>query len=291
MVKNEEGKSVKNAEKSFKMWEINFCGRGRAGVLKFLKEGGYKKPWWIATVNPEFVIKARKDRDFMKILHKTDMNVVDGIGIIWAQELRKREGNQHVGGHPVVAGQARSARTIILFINRLFIGFEIGLKVLAGEYRKRLVAGSKLMDDICGLAVQKNEKVFFLGGYEERALKTQKFFEKKYKGLKAGSCPGEGKIKNEEVLKQINEFGPDYLFVAYGMKKQEEWIEKNLNLMKVGLVMGVGRSFDYYSGELKQAPEEWRRIGLEWLYSLFQEPKRWKRQLALPEFIWKVLRG
>jgi N-acetylglucosaminyldiphosphoundecaprenol N-acetyl-beta-D-mannosaminyltransferase len=147
------------------------------------------------------------------------------------------------------------------------------------------------MDDICGLAVQKNEKVFFLGGYEERALKTQKFFEKKYKGLKVGSCPGEGKIKNEEVLKQINEFGPDYLFVAYGMKKQEEWIERNIDLIKVGVVMGVGRSFDYYSGELKQAPEEWRRIGLEWLYSLIQEPKRWKRQLALPEFIWKVLRG
>ena len=271
MVKNEEGKSVKNAEKSFKMWEINFCGRDKQGVLKFLKEGKYKKPWWIATVNPEFMIKARKDRNFMKILQRTDMNVVDGIGIIWAQELRKRQGNN--------------------FINRLFIGFEVGLKVLAGEYRNRLVAGSKLMDDICGLAVTKKEKVFFLGGYEERAERTQKYFEEKYKGLKAMSCPGEGRIENEKVLKQINEFRPDYLFVAYGMKKQEEWIEKNIDLMKAGVVMGVGRSFDYYSGELKQAPEKWRRIGLEWLYSLIQEPKRWKRQLALPEFIWKVLKG
>jgi len=279
MVKNEEGKSAKNAEKSFKMWEIDFCGRDRQGVLNFLEEGKYKKPWWIATVNPEFVIKARKDREFLKILHKTDMNVVDGIGIIWAKELLNRVKNQ---GEEEGFGIGK-------FGKRLVSGAEVGLGVLAGKYRNRLVAGSKLMDDICGLAVKKHEKVFFLGGYEERAQKTQKFFEKKYKGLKAMSCPGEGKVNNKEVLKQINKFRPDYLFVAYGMKKQEEWIEKNIGLIKVGVVMGVGRSFDYYSGELKQAPEEWRRIGLEWLYSLIQEPKRWKRQLALPEFIWKVL--
>ena len=44
--------------------------------------------------------------------------------------------------------------------------------------------------------------------------------------------------------------------------------------------MGVGRSFDYYSGDLKRAPKVWRKIGLEWLYSLIKEPKRWKRQLV-----------
>jgi len=279
MVKSEEVKSTKNAEKSFKMWKINFCGRGKQGVLKFLESGKYKKPWWIATVNPEFMVKARKDREFLNILEKTDMNVVDGIGIIWAKELLNRAKNQDEG----------KGFEIGKFGKRLIAGVEVGLGVLAGKYRNRLVAGSKLMDDICQLAVQKNEKVFFLGGFEERALKTQKFFEKKYKGLMARSCSGKGRVSNEEVLRQINEFKPDYLFVAYGMKKQEEWIDKNIDLIKVGVVMGVGRSFDYYSGELKQAPEEWRRIGLEWLYSLIQEPKRWKRQLALPEFIWKVL--
>jgi len=54
-------------------------------------------------------------------------------------------------------------------------------------------------------------------------------------------------------------------------------------------VMGVGRSFDYYSGDLKRAPIWMRKMGLEWLYSLIKEPKRWKRQLVLPKFIWMVL--
>jgi len=92
-----------------------------------------------------------------------------------------------------------------------------------------------------------------------------------------------------EVIKEINKFGPDILLVAYGMKKQEFWIADNLGKMDVGLVMGVGRSFDYYSGELKRAPKWVRKMGMEWLYSLIKEPKRIKRQLALPKFIWKVL--
>ena len=73
------------------------------------------------------------------------------------------------------------------------------------------------------------------------------------------------------------------------MKRQEEWIMTNLKKLKVGVVMGVGRSFDYYSGDLKRAPVWMRKMGLEWLYSLFKEPKRWKRQLVLPKFIWMVL--
>jgi len=75
------------------------------------------------------------------------------------------------------------------------------------------------------------------------------------------------------------------------MKRQEMWIEENLKKIDAGVVMGVGRSFDYYSGDLKRAPKVWRKIGMEWLYSLIKEPKRIKRQLALPKFVGRVLRG
>jgi len=53
--------------------------------------------------------------------------------------------------------------------------------------------------------------------------------------------------------------------------------------------MGVGRSFDYYSGALERAPKWARKMGMEWFYSLIREPKRWKRQLILPKFVWMVL--
>jgi N-acetylglucosaminyldiphosphoundecaprenol N-acetyl-beta-D-mannosaminyltransferase len=77
--------------------------------------------------------------------------------------------------------------------------------------------------------------------------------------------------------------------VAYGMKKQEDWIDENLAKLSAKVVIGVGRSFDYYSGALKRAPLGVRKMGFEWLYSLIKEPKRWKRQLALPKFMWMVM--
>jgi N-acetylglucosaminyldiphosphoundecaprenol N-acetyl-beta-D-mannosaminyltransferase len=105
----------------------------------------------------------------------------------------------------------------------------------------------------------------------------------------SGSYAGNRVGEDEKTLKVLSLYNIDYLFVAYAMKTQEEWINRNLDKLKVRLVMGVGRSFDYYSGDLRRAPTWVRKMGFEWLYSLFMEPKRWKRQLALPRFIGKVL--
>ncbi len=49
--------------------------------------------------------------------------------------------------------------------------------------------------------------------------------------------------------------------------------------------IGVGGSFDVLSGSVQRAPERWRKLGLEWLYRLVTEPHRWRRQLALPQFV------
>jgi len=45
----------------------------------------------------------------------------------------------------------------------------------------------------------------------------------------------------------------------------------------VKIAMGVGGSFDYISGKAGRAPRLIRKIGLEWLWRLFAEPKRIKR--------------
>ncbi len=148
------------------------------------------------------------------------------------------------------------------------------------------------MNELIKLAGEKKYKVFFLGGFNNRAEKTAMYFKSKFliSNFQLGWSSGEPDVSNEKVLKQINSFRPDILLVAYGMKKQEEWIYQNLNKLDVGVVIGVGRSFDYYSGDLKRAPKIWRKMGMEWLYSLIKEPKRFKRQLELPKFVWKVLK-
>ncbi|HPT66190.1 MAG TPA: WecB/TagA/CpsF family glycosyltransferase [Candidatus Woesebacteria bacterium] len=220
------------------------------------------KSKWIATVNPEFVMEALKNDQFRQILSQTDLNVVDGVGLLWAREVKNGKS-----------------------------WFRAGMEIIKGKHREGLVSGSDLIPELCKLAIKKNYKVFFLGGFNDRAERTAKYFKLQMPGLKCQFSEGEPNIKNEEVLKKINEFKPDILFVAYGMKKQEEWIKNNRNKADFGVAIGVGRSFDYYSGDLKRAPKMVRKMGMEWLYSLVKEPKRFKRQLVLPKFMWKVLKG
>jgi len=232
---------------------------------------------WIATVNPEFVIKATKDEKFLSLLKETDLNVVDGIGLIWAKELDHRS----------------SIIDRRNFIKKLALATKVGVEILKGQHKNELVSGADLMPELCRLAAQKGYKVFFLGGFGDRSKRTGEFFENNFKknNLKFNYeySGGEPDFSNKEVLEQINKFKPDILFVAYGMKKQEEWISKNRNKADFGVAIGVGRSFDYFSGDLKRAPLKWRKVGMEWLYSLIKEPKRIKRQVVLPKFIWKVL--
>ncbi len=265
----------------WKIFDISLFGRPRVDLLNIIGrnlDSGTKK-YWIATVNPEFVMAADKDRVFKDILKKTSLNVVDGIGLVWARELV----NQSV---------SLSAYQIIRFLKKLSSGFMVGVKVLKGGYKDQIASGADLILELAKMAKEKNKKIFLLGGWQGRAKKTAEFLMSNYliSNKNIEWCVGEPEVENEEVVKKINNFKPDILLVAYGMKRQEFWISKNLKNLDVGVVVGVGRSFDYYSGELKRAPNWVRKMGMEWFYSLIKEPKRFKRQLVLPRFVWKVMR-
>lgn len=265
---------------------IRFFDNNKGRLLKVLRERLKKKEFsWIATVNPEFVMESEKNKNFKEILKKTDFNVIDGIGLIWAKMVENEK----------------------LKMKRIFKGLEVGINVVQGKHANKVITGADLVDDLCKMAEKVGYRVYFLGGWQNRAEQSAKYFLKKYPKLRvAGFYAGMRSNEEENVSKEmiidrdrdilrcLGGVEIDILFVAYAMKKQEEWIWRNLEelkKMKVRLVMGVGRSMDYYSGELKRAPSWVRRMGFEWLYSLIKEPKRWKRQLELPKFVWKIIFG
>ena len=78
--------------------------------------------------------------------------------------------------------------------------------------------------------------------------------------------------------------------MAYGFPKQEKWIYENLEKIPVKCAMGVGGAFDYISGKVPRAPSLVRSLGFEWLYRLIIEPWRWRRHLALIEFVYLVIK-
>ncbi len=88
----------------------------------------------------------------------------------------------------------------------------------------------------------------------------------------------------------IQEKQPKLIFVALGVPRQEFWILEHKNLAPDAIWMGVGGSFDIWSGIKTRAPALMQKLHLEWLYRLYQEPWRWRRMLALPRFFLKSLK-
>jgi len=97
--------------------------------------------------------------------------------------------------------------------------------------------------------------------------------------------PGDWPAIEQELLA----LRPDLVLVALGVPRQETWIH-SLAGRRNGLWMGVGGSFDVWAGSKQRAPQWMRALQIEWLYRLVQEPSRWRRMLALPEFALAVLK-
>lgn len=91
------------------------------------------------------------------------------------------------------------------------------------------------------------------------------------------------------IIDKINAAAPDLLLVCLGAPKQEFWMAEHAGKLSVGLMAGLGGSLDLFAGNVKRAPEGWRRLGLEWLYRLIKEPKRIGRMLKLPLFVFAAL--
>ncbi len=96
---------------------------------------------------------------------------------------------------------------------------------------------------------------------------------------------------DERVLKELKESNPRLVLCALGSPKQELFIIEAKKLMPNTLFIGVGGSFDVWSGMTERAPEIWQKLGLEWLYRTIKEPQRFKRIFpTLPLFMLRVLR-
>jgi len=93
----------------------------------------------------------------------------------------------------------------------------------------------------------------------------------------------------ERALQLGGALNPDLVLVALGVPRQETWSQR-VHPGCTGLWMGVGGSFDVWAGTKKRAPQWMGRLQIEWLYRLIQEPSRWRRMLAIPAFVWAVLR-
>jgi N-acetylglucosaminyldiphosphoundecaprenol N-acetyl-beta-D-mannosaminyltransferase len=154
-----------------------------------------------------------------------------------------------------------------------------GLQCAAWFLNKKIderITGVDLTWEICKIAAEKGYSVYFLGAAEGVAQMAAGRIKMLYPNLKiAGTYSGTP--DEEGIVNRINEAKPDILLVAYGAPKQEKFIFNHKVALKVKLAIGVGGTLDYIAGIQPYAPAWMRKLGLEWLYRLLTQPKRWKR--------------
>ena len=154
---------------------------------------------------------------------------------------------------------------------------------------KQKVAGVDFAVGLLGVLERNGQSLYLLGGKPGIGeLAAQKMLEAHPQLRIAGIA--DGYFQDEApVIAKINASGADALFVCLGAPKQERFMVQHQQELHVHLMAGLGGSLDAFAGTVQRAPAWMIRLNLEWLYRLIREPKRFRRMLRLPKYLWAVM--
>lgn len=210
---------------------------------------------WIVTANPEILFYTKNSPEYWEVLHKADLRIVDGKGLQLAGRLKK----------------ARPER-----VTGVELAFAIVELCAKNKWSLALIGGQARVSDQAAWYLRKNFPELKVYSEDGGRLSEQ----------------GLGDEEAEKSVLRLAEYEPDVIFVAYGHPKQEFWINRYAsNFPKTKLFMGVGGTFDFWSGSTTRAPGWLRSLGFEWLWRLITQPFRWKRiYRAVIAFPWAVIK-
>lgn len=169
------------------------------------------------------------------------------------------------------------------------IGVVIGSKMLNMPLKER-IPGYELVHDFLRTAKENHNRFFFYGGKPGIAKQAAENAKAMYPHIKiVGTADGYGgNGDGDEVAEMAAKLDPDFIFVATGAPKQEEWIAEHKEKFSNAVMMGVGGSLDVLSGNVDRAPDIFIKLNLEWFHRLITQPTRFKRMLKIPQFLWEV---
>lgn len=208
----------------------------------------------ITTINAYSYNLAQEDEEFAEALLKSDILLPDGISIVYAKYF------------------------------------------LDGKKIKK-IAGADLFHFELNRLNKIGGKCFFLGSTDDTLSSIVKKMTNDFPGVivQTFSPPFKKEFSyddNETMIRAINAFNPDVLFIGMTAPKQEKWAYRHFDELSARHICCIGAVFDFYAGTVKRAPLWMIRLGLEWLYRLLKEPKRmWRRYLiGNARFIWLILK-
>lgn len=237
-----------------KILSLNISTLTKREILKIIAiRAGQKKRTVIFTPNTQILLSAQKSKSESSLLNSADINVPDGMGVVFASKLTDGKIKARVSG-------------IDLAEDILALSQKMGYKIF--------LLGAKQ-----GIAKKAKQKLKARYPYLNICGTHHGYFDKSGK-------------ENEKVINEIKKKRPDIIFVCMGYPTQEKWIIKNAPaLPSVRLFIGLGGSLDVWSGKSHRAPTPFKILGLEWLYRTIKEPKRARIFLDIPRFLFEVLKN
>lgn len=163
------------------------------------------------------------------------------------------------------------------------IGIIKGAKNLGTPLHER-ITGFDTLQYLIETANRKLSKVYLLGAKPEVIQASAAKIKKDYPQIDLVGYH-DGYFQDEqEIIDEISEKKPNIILVALGSPKQEIFINKYRHSSDA-IWIGVGGSFDVFSGTKKRAPKVIQKLNLEWFYRLVKEPTRFRRMLAIPKYM------
>lgn len=193
------------------------------------------------TPNVNFLVRSRRNAEARRHMIDTDLSLIDGAPLVALARML---------GAPI---KERCAGSDVFEALRRRTGFP----------------GRRL-------------KVFFFGGRDGAAEAAAAAINAEGRGLEAAGFynPGAGDVASmstPEIIERINAAAPDFVLVALGAEKGQEWIDANRRRLGAPVVAHLGAVVDFTAGSIGRAPAWMRRIGLEWAWRIKEEPALWRR--------------
>jgi len=190
----------------------------------------------IATANLDFARNSLKDQYLQRVICECSMVLPDGAPMLWAATL-------------------------------------------FGTPLKERVTGVDLIPQLARLSAERGYGIYLLGATEESSRRAAEVLQERFPGVRiVGRTSPEiqplHEMDNEGLLRDIERANPAILLVAFGNPKQEIWIHRHRDRLKVPVTIGIGGALDMIAGNLRRAPRWVQKMQLEWFFRLAQEPFR-----------------
>jgi N-acetylglucosaminyldiphosphoundecaprenol N-acetyl-beta-D-mannosaminyltransferase len=193
---------------------------------------------FISTPNVNFAIAAQQDFGFRRSVLRSDLVLADGQPLVWISKV---------------------------------IGVPITERVSGASLFEQLLQRSSVPI-----------RVYFFGGPEGAAQAAHEAVNHRGGSLQSVGYCSPGFVSVQELsepafVQPINDAKPDFIVVALGAKKGQEWILANLPHLDAPVISHLGAVVNFTAGTVQRAPAIIQFFAAEWLWRIYQEPQLWRR--------------